>query len=910
MIPLKLHIKNFLSYGSEIQTIDFSHYPLICLSGKNGHGKSALLDAFTWAIWGQARKLPGTAKPDQGLLRLGQTQMMVSLDFMFNNQRYRIRREFAQTYGKPLANLDFALLNDDDSVISLTDKTIRATQTKIEQTLRLSYDSFTNSAFLRQGHADEFTKKPAKERKKILADILGLGHYESLKKLATDKVRDAQAQRDSLQSFQEKIIKELEQTPIIIANITELGSKLDHIALKNKDFTQKLSDIAHERLELTQEQKKQELCSYKYTQLLHEQEQLQIQLRSLFNEWRSINRTYKTLVDHKDLDAQKKVIIATINLAQEKLQKKLELKEIYLKIKEESQAHAQLLESQHAKIVYEQQLALERMRNDQKNISANLHNLQEFIQKKELERTTLLHEQEILTKNSIYKKFPDIDHLHKKIITIEKSFDRRKEYYQKFIALGNLTTNELRHLDQRTDFSLNDDNPSCPLCEQNLSASRKRFLKKKFDEDTIVLTRRLNRLKIIINKLKNVLVQQHEELVQFKKDREEYQLTENKLNDISQKIELINKEIANTVSQRNVHLEHNNNLQKTIELNQQKLVQLDQTQQTRFLHDQTHKEFIQKLSTIEQEAKLLLYDQKAHKEAQDKLVGIEQLLLESSHIREQVSLQEQRKQEILKLCAQLKLLKKEVVSKKNELKLFEKIALIALNLNNKEKELNQEITLLTQEKELLLEHKGSLERQRETLDRLTHEHKNQLKIITELSTTIEEYQAIATATGKDGIQALLIEEAIPEIEQEANVLLSKLTNNQAQIFIESLRDLKKGGTKETLDIKISDSVGLRPYELFSGGEAFRIDFALRIAISKLLARRAGTSLELLVIDEGFGSQDDEGLSHLMDAIYTIQDDFSKVIIVSHLTEMKDQFPVHFLVEKGPQGSLVRVMEQG
>jgi len=98
--------------------------------------------------------------------------------------------------------------------------------------------------------------------------------------------------------------------------------------------------------------------------------------------------------------------------------------------------------------------------------------------------------------------------------------------------------------------------------------------------------------------------------------------------------------------------------------------------------------------------------------------------------------------------------------------------------------------------------------------------------------------------------------------------------------------------------------------MFSGGEAFRIDFALRIAISKLLAQRAGTSLQTLVIDEGFGSQDEEGLGQIMDAIYKIQDDFLKVIIVSHLTSMKDQFPVHFVVEKGAEGSFVNVVELG
>jgi len=98
--------------------------------------------------------------------------------------------------------------------------------------------------------------------------------------------------------------------------------------------------------------------------------------------------------------------------------------------------------------------------------------------------------------------------------------------------------------------------------------------------------------------------------------------------------------------------------------------------------------------------------------------------------------------------------------------------------------------------------------------------------------------------------------------------------------------------------------------MFSGGEAFRIDFALRISISKLLARRAGTALQTLIIDEGFGSQDEEGLSHIMESIYKIQNDFSKIIIVSHLSELKNQFPVHFFVEKGPEGSKVQIIQQG
>ena len=206
--------------------------------------------------------------------------------------------------------------------------------------------------------------------------------------------------------------------------------------------------------------------------------------------------------------------------------------------------------------------------------------------------------------------------------------------------------------------------------------------------------------------------------------------------------------------------------------------------------------------------------------------------------------------------------------------------------------------------------KGTLQHQQNKQRELEKEQESITKTIKSLHQEMQDYQEIAKALGKDGIQALLIEQAIPEIEHETNQILSRLTNNQTQIFIESLRDLKKGGSKETLDIKISDSFGLRDYEMFSGGEAFRIDFALRIGISKLLARRAGTTLQTIFIDEGFGSQDEEGLQLIMDNIYKIQDDFAKIVIVSHLPEMKEQFPVQFVIEKKRSGSIVSVIHQG
>jgi exonuclease SbcC len=167
------------------------------------------------------------------------------------------------------------------------------------------------------------------------------------------------------------------------------------------------------------------------------------------------------------------------------------------------------------------------------------------------------------------------------------------------------------------------------------------------------------------------------------------------------------------------------------------------------------------------------------------------------------------------------------------------------------------------------------------------------------------YDELALAFGKKGIQAMIIESAIPEIEAEANELLGRLTEGALSLSFETQREAKSGeGLIETLDIKISDEVGTRDYEMYSGGEAFRINFAIRVALSKLLVRRAGAQLQLLVIDEGFGTQDATGRDRLVEAINAVSSDFEKILVVTHIQELKDAFPVRIEVAKGPEGSQI------
>jgi exonuclease SbcC len=196
------------------------------------------------------------------------------------------------------------------------------------------------------------------------------------------------------------------------------------------------------------------------------------------------------------------------------------------------------------------------------------------------------------------------------------------------------------------------------------------------------------------------------------------------------------------------------------------------------------------------------------------------------------------------------------------------------------------------------EKRGYLKTAQDAADQLVRERENERALAQRQGLFAE----LSEAFGKKGVQAMLIEWAIPQIEDEANRLLGRMTDNQMHLSFEMQRDTKKGDTVETLEIKIADALGTRIYDAFSGGEAMRANFAVRIALSRLLARRAGARLETLVIDEGFGALDALGRERMVEAITGVQDDFRRIIVITHIDELKDRFPVQIEVTKTPAGS--------
>jgi exonuclease SbcC len=214
-----------------------------------------------------------------------------------------------------------------------------------------------------------------------------------------------------------------------------------------------------------------------------------------------------------------------------------------------------------------------------------------------------------------------------------------------------------------------------------------------------------------------------------------------------------------------------------------------------------------------------------------------------------------------------------------------------------------DIDRLRLEKHLADVRVGGARQKMATLESLERQRVERVKARQDLAVDQSLYESLRMAFGKQGVPAMIIETVVPEIEHTANQLLERMTDGRLHVRIETQREIKTGELREALDIIISDDLGSRPYDLYSGGEAFRVNFAIRIALSRLLARRAGAQLRSLFIDEGFGTQDADGREHVVAAINAIQDDFDRILVITHIDELKDAFPTRIEVRKTPTGSM-------
>ncbi len=740
MIPTHLRLSNFTSYGENPPELDFTRFKLAAISGLNGAGKSSILDAITWCLWGSSRA--GDSADE--LIHSGAEKMIVEFSFQLDGHLFTVKRQRIKKGG---GSTSLELWSNSHN---LTEGTIKATQQKIIDTLHLTFETFTNSAYLRQGHADEFTTKGPTDRKRILADILGLSQYDQLEERAKEKSKEAQTRLAALEY-------QLIEIEAEISLKSEREKKLSQIQTEEREIKSQLQQV---------EEKIKEIEGKR--QLLH--------------------TTVKTLEQQKEtyLNLQKELtqLQAQIELKQ-KAQK--EYREIFVQKEEIEKNYQKLLK------LSEEKKALDTLRTQLITVKDELVDLEKTINERENKRKDAIAKLEILA-SEFKTKNDNLENQNKK---------------------------------------LKEDKNICPTCNQPIGEEKN--------------------LEIVRNNLK--------------------QIEEN------------NKEIGS--------------LETTVQ--KYNLIVLPEYQKA-----QEVKAKIQQLETATKDYQsigLAIGELEKYRDLRGKLkeaeVGVK---THQEAILDLEKIYKPKRQELEKIE-----------------NLDERLKDSQERLEEVEKQLQAEQQVKHERSQYLLSITGQVGEARQLVSRATqmqdlHEKKSREKA--GYIKQKEAYEELALAFGKKGIQAMIIEQAIPEIEIETNNLLNKLTEGRMKVRLETQRETKTKiqtnegkayGTVETLDIIISDEMGERPYELYSGGETFRVNFAIRLAISKLLTHRAGTRLQFLVIDEGFGTQDAPGRARLVEVLDTIKDDFEKILVITHIEELKEEFPVRIEVSKNSAGSTFKAV---
>ena len=198
-----------------------------------------------------------------------------------------------------------------------------------------------------------------------------------------------------------------------------------------------------------------------------------------------------------------------------------------------------------------------------------------------------------------------------------------------------------------------------------------------------------------------------------------------------------------------------------------------------------------------------------------------------------------------------------------------------------------------------------LEKDREGFDIIIGQKKEKRKILQGLDEDHAVYSDLLVAFSPKGIRSYILETAVEELEKEANSILGKLSSNRLSITFKTKKEAKKSKQEKlTFEVLINDGQKTFPFTSYSGGQKFRISFVLRVALSKLLLRRAHSKLEFLIIDEAVSPLDGRGVEQIIEVINELQNEFKTILVITHRNDVKQYFEKILTVNMTPDGSVL------
>ena len=868
VIPLHLKLSGFLSYHDPVE-VDFSSFELACISGSNGAGKSSLLDAITWALFGQARKR------DEAVINLQSKTAEVAFTFAYEGNIYRVLRSLPRGKGTTLefqiaesSNLQSSIPNGYDVVNQqlswrpLTERTLRDTQERIEHILRLDYDTFVNVSFFLQGRADQFAQQPPTRRKEILGAILGLEAWELYRERAAERRKAVERELDSVDGRVAEIDAELAEEEPRKTHLAELESQLKGLATSRKLQEMALANVKQARLELDRQN---ELVRKLAETLVRSQANL-AGLRARLGVKETERNSHAELVRRA---AEVEAAYAILEKARLDLEMWEQVADRFREHDQRRQPLLREIESESARLqqekagVEEQHSVIDAQLSSSAAWEAGLAAARQGLEQAETDLAGR--------------------------VRLEKQTQSAREKLAELRAENSNLKSGMDELKSRIAKLGAAQGVLCPLCGQSLSPEHRESTLEQLNSEGRQLGDRWRNNKVAMDELAIQTTNYENQITKSASADSDRLNASNNIAQLSERLASFQKQSgeweqtgAKRLAEVTKLLEKGNFALDA----RKKLVKLDKELATlgynAAAHDAVRRTELQ-ARHAEAEYRAIESARAALKPLEDEIANLH------SEIENRQSEVDRQQTEYDGAVSVLSVIE----SQTPDLDAAERSL---FDLQERENQLQQEVGAARQKVTVL----DDLRKRKKTLEAERGD----------LGMQIGHYKALERAFGKDGVPALLIEQALPEIEMKANQILGRLSDDTMHLHFETqarYKDEKRKDLRETLEIQVSDGAGLRDYEMYSGGEAFRVNFAIRLALSEVLAQRKGARLQMLVIDEGFGSQDALGRQRLIQAINAVKADFAKILVITHLEELKDAFPTRIEVEKTETGSTVVVI---
>jgi exonuclease SbcC len=939
MRPISLEIEGFTSFKEKV-AIDFSSLDLFAITGPTGAGKTSIIDAITYALYGCTPRIGKKSARD--LISQGSPRMSVLLEFSSGESQYRVARE-TKTTTKTVSTTVRLEERHNTEWISLADK-ISEADARITSIVGLDFNGFTKSVVLPQGEFDRFLKGEASQRREILNELLHLDIYKQMMKRANeiDKEHRSQAEifeglltRDFAGATPERRNELLQQLDEIRPRLEPVTSALDQAS----KAIPRAHQLRQQRTDLSSAEKELNLLGPKRAAA----ESRLAEVRKAIDERQKALDVIDAKIAANDYDSGLHVRLSATREKAEQLQALKTLVEGYGKTRKtketavaEAESASKTAEAECDKTRTERESAEKELQSGKKRLDAatKKHGSPDAIKALLVENKRRMAEEQKMARleaeaaalsDNRSALVRELTGIAKELAAASISLDLQK---------GNLESLLREHAAHDLKASLEAGQP-CPVCEQPVKRVPKVKKhpslddgRKAVDQGQAELTR--------LEKRESELEARIEQLGTQSKDRASTLLElGSSIKESSKRIQAVTGTAAGveTESQLVTLRDELIELQETTDRLASR-VETSRTAETRAQTAANRQE--QQLRVLQTELNSISSEMERGRKQSDVLRKELGDFAELSAVNAALSKQEKSKEDLDRLSnskseesAGLSRAKDELVDADGTRKILATQAAevekrieqlrsstkaLAKSLRSSFPEIDVEAADPELDAAAQLEDLGrSLQIESDSLKRQIQSSEQDLKRIdeqirrsAEIRNELEQRRAEAAVARELGL-ALHGDRFIAFIQQEAYHRL-------AQDGSVHLRTLSSG--RYSFDVDEDEFVALdhwnadepRPVTTLSGGESFLASLALALALAEGLSGlspgRGRYALESLFLDEGFGTLDAETLDVVLQGIENLSTTDRLVAIVSHIPELADRLPARINVRKTVTGSTI------